>query len=61
MPDGHETFVPRPGRLCLVLLWVAPGQLGNAGGQSHPGLMPDKKAPSSGAFLPASLMYFCSG
>src|SRR5664280_265749 len=24
-------------------------------------LMPDEKAPSSGAFLPASLMYFCSG
>ena len=23
--------------------------------------MPDEKAPSSGAFLPASLMYFCSG
>jgi hypothetical protein len=23
MPDGHETFVPRPGRLRLVLLWVA--------------------------------------
>ena len=25
------------------------------------GLMPEEKAPSSGAFLPASLMYFCSG
>ena len=24
-------------------------------------LMPDEKTPSSGAFLPASLMYFCSG
>jgi hypothetical protein len=24
-------------------------------------LMPEQKAPSSGAFLPASLMYFCSG
>jgi hypothetical protein len=23
--------------------------------------MPEEKAPSSGAFLPASLMYFCSG
>ena len=23
--------------------------------------MPDEKAPSSGAFLLASLMYFCSG
>ena len=23
--------------------------------------MPDEKAPSSGAFLPASLMYFLSG
>ena len=23
--------------------------------------MPDEKTPSSGAFLPASLMYFCSG
>jgi len=23
--------------------------------------MPDEKAPGSGAFLPASLMYFCSG
>ena len=23
--------------------------------------MPNEKAPSSGAFLPASLMYFCSG
>jgi hypothetical protein len=23
--------------------------------------MPDEKATSSGAFLPASLMYFCSG
>jgi len=23
--------------------------------------MPDEKAPSSGAFLPTSLMYFCSG
>ena len=23
--------------------------------------MPDEKAPSSEAFLPASLMYFCSG
>jgi hypothetical protein len=23
--------------------------------------MPDEKAPSSGTFLPASLMYFCSG
>ena len=22
MPDGHETFVPRPGRLRLVLRWV---------------------------------------
>jgi hypothetical protein len=32
---------------------ITPGQLGNAGGQSHPGLMPDEKAPSSGAFLPA--------
>ena len=23
MSDGHETFVPQPGRLRLVLLWVA--------------------------------------
>jgi hypothetical protein len=23
--------------------------------------MPEEKAPSSGAFLPASLMHFCSG
>jgi hypothetical protein len=23
--------------------------------------MPDEKTPSSGAFLPASLMYFCPG
>ena len=36
-------------------------QLGNAGGQSHPGLMPQEKAPVRGALLPASLMYFCFG
>jgi hypothetical protein len=27
----------------------------------NPGLMPQEKAPSSGALLPALLMYFCSG
>ena len=40
---------------------LTPCQLGYAGGSSHPSLMPDEKAPSSGVFLPASLMYFCSG
>src|SRR5208283_1039576 len=40
---------------------LTPCQLRNAGGQSRLALMPEEKAPSSGAFLPASLMYFCSG
>src|ERR1700730_2144098 len=40
---------------------LTPCQLGNAGVQSHPGLMPQEKAPVRGALLPASLMYFCSG
>ena len=30
MPDGHETFVPRTGRLRLVLLWVALSRRSNA-------------------------------
>ena len=30
---------------------LTPCQLGNAGGQSHPGLMPEEKAPSSGGLL----------
>ena len=48
---------------------LTPCQLGNAGGQSHPGLMPQEKAPVRGPycqhrcvmFPSGQLMHFCSG
>src|SRR6478752_8222706 len=36
-------------------------QLGHAGGQSDPSLMPDEKGPQFGGLLSAFLMHFCSG
>ena len=60
---GTKSIPPTPNRSAAmshgVKLVVTPRRA--AGGQSHPGLMPQEKAPSSRALLPASLMYFCSG